>query len=124
MSDVDEQLRWPKRVTTPSSCVRCADNVADLELSSHRQAQAATRQPPDGDEVPRTKCKAIPEALTLFNSPVTDITIGETQDRTTSNLPPIDSQSLFPINRHTCSFSCACHVLRTVTICFSVSTTR
>ena len=40
--DGSEQPRCQKRMTAPSARVTCTDNAADLELSSHRQAQAAT----------------------------------------------------------------------------------
>ncbi|KAG9310924.1 hypothetical protein JVU11DRAFT_8794 [Chiua virens] len=45
MSNTEEQPRRPKRTTAPSACVTCADNAADLELSSHQQAQVAIRPP-------------------------------------------------------------------------------
>jgi len=43
-----EQPHCPKQVATPSACVTCADNAAELELFSHWQAKAATlpTQPP------------------------------------------------------------------------------
>jgi len=60
MSDAEEQPRRPKRTAVPSTRVTCADNVADLELSSHRKAQEATGPLPAGN-TPSTKCK-VPSA--------------------------------------------------------------
>ncbi|KAG9317920.1 hypothetical protein JVU11DRAFT_2152 [Chiua virens] len=42
MSDTKQPCR-PKRTAAPSARVTCAENAADLELSSHQKAQVATR---------------------------------------------------------------------------------
>ena len=39
----NEELHHSKRLPAPSAKVTSADNAANLELSSHRRAQAATR---------------------------------------------------------------------------------
>lgn len=48
----DEQPRRPKRAPAPSARVTCVDNAAELELTSHRQAKAATLpvRPPHGEK--------------------------------------------------------------------------
>lgn len=55
-ADLGDEQQRRRRVPAPSARITCADNAAELELLSHRQAQAATR-PTESTTASTTKRK-------------------------------------------------------------------
>ena len=94
MSDT-EQPRRPKRTAVPSARVTCAENAADLELSSHRKAQVATR-PPEGDNTPAPAGEAGPKRTRK----VLDIDAAISNTESDAESPPKKKKGEFAATAH------------------------
>ncbi|KAG9316184.1 hypothetical protein JVU11DRAFT_2205 [Chiua virens] len=100
MSDT-EQPRRPKRTATPSAHVTCAENAADLELSSHRKAQVAT-QPHEGVLQGNNPLAPGSEAGPKRTRKVLDIDAAISDAESDAESPPKKKKGLQKANRSAC----------------------
>ncbi|KAG6373593.1 hypothetical protein JVT61DRAFT_6242 [Boletus reticuloceps] len=98
-TDLRDEPQRHRRVPAPSSRITCADNVAELELTSHSRAQAATRSTAGTKcKVPNTTMTPSSDTEATMQTQATKSSVGLKAPSDTIAAPlPSSNQTLLPL---------------------------
>ncbi|KAG6375121.1 hypothetical protein JVT61DRAFT_3318 [Boletus reticuloceps] len=98
-TNLGDELQQHRRVPAPSSHITCADNAAELELTSHRRAQAATQSTAGTKhKVPNTTMTPSSDTEATMQTQATKRSAGLKAPSDTIAAPlPSSSQTLLPL---------------------------